>query len=174
MNDAGLAIYGRLDEVSDADSRRMFEVNFWGLVNGSLAALPHLKRQGGALINLGSEVSEAAVPLLGMYTASKHAVKGFTDALRLEVEEVDKAPVSITLIQPTAVDTPFPQHARNYQDQEPKLPTPMIDPQQVADAILEAAVTPTRSKKVGGDGGREYCHGEAPPGPRRQGRGQAG
>ena len=53
------------------------------------------------------------------------------------------------MIQPTAVDTPFPQHARNYQDQEPKLPTPMIDPQQVADAILEAAVTPTRSKKVG-------------------------
>ena len=84
-----------------------------------------------------------------MYAASKHAVKGFTDALRVEIEEVDKAPVSITLIQPTAVDTPFPQHARNYQDKEAKLPTPMIDPQQVADAILEAAVTPTRAKKVG-------------------------
>ena len=62
---------------------------------------------------------------------------------------MDKAPVSITLIQPTAVDTPFPQHARNYQDKEAKLPTPQIEPQQVADAILEAAVTPTRSKKVG-------------------------
>jgi hypothetical protein len=47
------------------------------------------------------------------------------------------------------VDTPFPQHARNYQDKEAKLPTPMIEPQKVADAILEAAVTPTRSKKVG-------------------------
>jgi short-subunit dehydrogenase len=149
VNDAGLAIYGRLDEVSDEDSRKLFEVNFWGLVNGSLTALPYLKKQGGALINLGSEVSEAAAPLLGMYTASKHAVKGFTDTLRLEIEEVDKVPVSITLIQPTAVDTPFPQHARNYQEQEAKLPTPMIDPEQVAAAILEAAETPTRSKKVG-------------------------
>jgi len=149
VNDAGIAIYGRLDEVSEEDSRRLFDVNFWGVVHGSLAALPHLRRGGGALINIGSEVSEAVVPLLGMYSASKHAVKGFTDALRVEVEDVDKAPVSITLIQPTAVDTPFPQHARNYQDKEPKLPSPMIEPQQVADAILEAAVTPTRSKKVG-------------------------
>src|SRR5436189_2121844 len=74
---------------------------------GSLAALPHLKQNGGALINLGSEVSEAVVPLQGMYSASKHAVKGFTDALRVEVEELDKAPVSITLVQPTAVDTPI-------------------------------------------------------------------
>ncbi len=149
VNNAGLGMYGRLDEVSEEDGRRLFDVNFWGLVHGSLAALPHLKRNGGALINVGSEVSEAAVPLLGMYVASKHAVKGFTDTLRIEVEEVDEAPVSITLIQPTAVDTPFPQHARNYQEQEAKLPDQMIEPQQVAEAILEAAVTPTRAKKVG-------------------------
>jgi short-subunit dehydrogenase len=149
VNDAGVGMYGRLEEVSEQDSRRLFDTNFWGVVNGSLAALPHLRRGGGALINIGSEVSEAAVPLLGMYVASKHAVKGFTDTLRVEVEDVDQAPVSITLIMPTAVDTPFPQHARNYQDQEPKLPDPMIEPQRVADAILEAAETPTRSKKVG-------------------------
>ena len=149
VNNAGVAIYGRLDEVSEADSRKLFETNFWGVVNGSLAALSHLKQNGGALINVGSEVSEAVVPLLGMYSASKHAVKGFTDTLRIEIEEIDEAPVSITLIQPTATDTPFPQHARNYQDKEPKLPTPMIDPQKVADAILDAAVHPTRSKKVG-------------------------
>jgi short-subunit dehydrogenase len=149
VNDAGVAIYGRLDEVSDADNRRLFETNFWGVVNGSLAALPHLKANGGALINIGSEVSEAVVPLLGMYSASKHAVKGFTDALRVEIEDVDKAPVSVTLIQPTATGTPFPQHARNYQEKEPKLPTPMIDPQQVAEAILDAAVKPTRATRVG-------------------------
>lgn len=149
VNNAGIGLYGRLDEVSEEDNRRIFETNFWGVVNGSLAALPHLKQSGGALINIGSEVSEAVVPLLGMYSASKHAVKGFTDALRVEVQEVDKAPVSITLIQPSAVDTPFPQHARNYMDQEPKLPTPMIDPEKVAKAILDAAVKPTRSKKVG-------------------------
>lgn len=149
INNAGVSIYGRLDEVSDEDNRRLFDTNFWGVVYGSLAALPHLKREGGALINVGSEVSEAVVPLQGMYSASKHAVKGFTDALRVEIEEVDKAPVSITLIQPTAVDTPYPEHARNYMAEEPKLPTPMIEPQKVADAILGAATKPERAVKVG-------------------------
>jgi len=149
VNNAGLAIYGRLDQVSDADSRRLFDVNFWGVVNGSLVALPLLKRNGGALINVGSEVSEAFVPILGMYSASKHAVKGFTDALRVEVEYVDKAPVSVTLIQPTAVDTPFDEHGRNYMDKEANLPKPQLDPQDVADAILKAATKPTRDIRVG-------------------------
>lgn len=149
VNDAGVSIYGRLDEVSEEDSRKLFDINFWGLVNGSLVAIPYLRQQGGALINIGSEVSDAYVPLQGMYSASKHAVKGFTDALRVEIEEVDKAPVSITLIQPTAVDTPFPEHARNYLDEDAKLPTPQIDPFKVADAILKAAVKPTRDVRVG-------------------------
>lgn len=149
VNNAGVSIYGRLEEVTEEDSRRLFDVNFWGVVNGSLAALPYLRRQGGALINVGSEVSEAVVSLQGMYSASKHAVKGFTDALRVEVEEIDEAPVAITLIQPTAVDTPFPQHARNYMDREPKLPTPQIEPAKVAEAILEAATSHTRDTRVG-------------------------
>lgn len=149
VNDAGGSIYGRIEEVSEQDSRRLFDTNFWGVVNGSLAALPHLRAHGGALINVGSEVSETVVPLQGMYSASKHAVKGFTDALRVEVEELDKAPVSITLIQPTAVDTPFPQHAKNYMDKEPKLPTPQIDPHDVAEAILSAATKSAREIKVG-------------------------
>jgi len=150
VNNAGLAIYGRLDQVSDEDSRRLFDINFWGVVNGSLVALPLLKKQGGALINVGSEVSEAYVPILGMYSASKHAVKGFTDALRVEVEYVDQAPVSVTLIQPTAVDTPFDEHGRNYMPKEANLPKPQIDPQDVAEAILKAAVKPTRDIRVGG------------------------
>jgi short-subunit dehydrogenase len=148
VNNAGVSIYGRLEEVRDEDSRRLFDTNFWGVVNGSLTALPHLKRSGGALINVGSEVSEAVVPLQGMYTASKHAVKGFTDALRVELE-ADHAPVSVTLIQPTAVDTPFPQRAKNYTGQEPKLPEPRIDPGQVAEAILDAMTTSRRDVKVG-------------------------
>ena len=149
VNNAGLSIYGRLDEVSEDDSRKLFDTNFWGIYHGSLAALPYLRREGGALINVGSEVSETVVPLQGMYSASKHAVKGFTDALRVEIEEVDAAPVSITLIQPTATDTPFPQHAKNYMDKEPKLADPLDKPEDVAEAILDAAVNPTRSKKVG-------------------------
>jgi short-subunit dehydrogenase len=149
INNAGVSIYGRLVDVSEEDSRRLFDVNFWGVVNGSLAALPALQASGGTLINVGSEVSEAVVPLQGMYSASKHAVKGFTDALRVELEHVEKAPVQVVLIQPTAVHTPFPEHARNYMDWEPKLPDPRITPQQVAEAILQAAVEGGRDIKVG-------------------------
>lgn len=150
VNDAGVSIYGRLDEVSEEDSRKLFDTNFWGVVNGSLAALPYLRQSGGALINVGSEVSDAVIPLQGMYSASKHAVKGFTDALRVEIENIDDTDITITLIQPTAVDTPYPEHAKNYMDKEAKLPDPKIDPQRVAEAILKAAEDGGRDVRVGG------------------------
>jgi short-subunit dehydrogenase len=151
VNNAGVSIYGRLDEVPEEDARRLFDVDFWGVVHGSLAALGYMREGGGtgAIINVGSEVSDAVVPLQGYYSAAKHAVKGFTDALRVEVQEVDKLAVAITLIQPTAVDTPFPQHGKNYMDKEPKLPSPMIEPEKVAAAILEAATDETKEVKVG-------------------------
>ncbi len=148
VNNAGISVSGRLDEVQDRDSQRVFQTNFWGVVHGSLVALPHLRAGGGAIINVGSEVSDAVVPLQGMYSASKHAVKGFTDTLRIELD-ADGAPVSVTLIQPTAVDTPFPGHAGNYLSQEPMLPSPMIEPEKVARAILDAATDPVRDIRVG-------------------------
>lgn len=149
VNDAGVTVYGRLDEISDADARRLFETNFWGVVNGSMAALPHLKRQGGALINLGSLASDTAVAWQGMYSASKHAVKGFTDALRVELERLDDAPVEVVLIQPTVVDTPIAEHAGNYMDHEPRLTRPMVAPEKVAEAILKAAEEGGRDIRVG-------------------------
>lgn len=151
VNDAGLSIFGRLEQVSDTDHQALFQTNFWGVVYGSLVALPHLKRSGGVLINLGSVASDVAFPLQGMYCASKHAIKGFTDSLRIELEE-EGAPVSVTLIKPAAIDTPFPQHARNYTDREPKLPPPIYDPHEVALAIVHAAVHPQRDIYVGGGG----------------------
>jgi NADP-dependent 3-hydroxy acid dehydrogenase YdfG len=146
VNNAGVSIYGRLDEVSEADSRRLFDVNFWGVVHGSLVALPHLRANGGALINVGSE---APLPLQGMYASSKHAVKGFTDSLRVEVGDVGGAPVSVTLIQPSAVNTPHPRHARNYMDAQPQPDATAIDPERVAEAILRAATDGGRDVKVG-------------------------
>ena len=148
VNNAGVSIYGRLVDITDEDHRRLFDTNFWGVVNGSLVAVPYLRSGGGALINVGSEVSEAVIPLQGMYSASKHAVKGFTDALRVELAAED-VQVSVSLIQPTAVDTPYPEHARNYMDREPMLPTPRIEPSDVAKAILHAAEHQDRDVKVG-------------------------
>ncbi|MDR7039957.1 short-subunit dehydrogenase [Methylobacterium sp. BE186] len=151
VNNAGLSIFGRLEEVSDDDSRRLFETNFWGVVHGSLVALPHLKRSGGVLINLGSVASDLAFPLQGMYCATKHAIKGFTDALRIELEE-EGAPVAVTLIKPAAIDTPFPENAKNYTDRQPKLPPPVYRTEEVAEAIVHAAVHPQRDIYVGGGG----------------------
>lgn len=149
VNNAGVAIYGLLEEVAEQDSRRLFDVNFWGIVNASLLALPHLVSSQGVLVNVGSEASEAVVPWQGMYSASKHAVKGFTDGLRIEAEQILKYPIAVVLIQPTAVDTPYPEHARNYMREEPKLPPPLIAAERVADAILHAAEHGGRDVKVG-------------------------
>jgi NAD(P)-dependent dehydrogenase (short-subunit alcohol dehydrogenase family) len=149
VNNAGVSIYGRIEQVPIEDAERMFRTNYWGVVHGSLVALPYLKRHGGALINVGSVLSETGYPLQGHYAASKHAVKGFTDSLRLELDEED-APVAVTLIQPAAIDTPYPEHAQNYLAGEPKHAPPVYDPELVADAILSAATRPTRNLRVGG------------------------
>lgn len=148
VNNAGGAIYGKISEVSNEDSRRLFETNFWGLVYGSRIAVEHLRERGGALINVGSEVSDMAVPLIGMYAASKHAVKGFTDAFRMEIE-ADKLPISVTLIKPTAIHTPFAEHAKNYMDFEPSLPAPVYAPELVAEAIIHCAQNQVRDFFVG-------------------------
>jgi NAD(P)-dependent dehydrogenase (short-subunit alcohol dehydrogenase family) len=151
VNNAGLSVWGRLEEVAEEDFRRLFDINFWGLVYGSLVAVKHLKPRGGSLINLGSVASDMSLPLQGMYCASKHAVKGFTDALRIELEE-EGAPVSITLIKPTSIDTPFPQNAKNYTEREPRLPDPAYPPEEVARAVLHAAEHGGRDIYVGGAG----------------------
>ena len=149
VNNAGVSIYGKLEEVPIDDAHRLFETNYWGVVHGSLAALPHLRMNGGALINVGSELSETAMPLQGHYAASKHAVKGFTDTLRMELHK-EGAPISVTLIQPAAIDTPYPEHAMNYLGVEPKHAPPVYAPEIVADAILACAESPRRNLRVGG------------------------
>jgi len=148
VNNAGGSVYGRITDVPIDDLRRLFETNVWGVVHGSRIAVEHFRTRGGALINVGSEVSDAAIPLQGMYASSKHAVKGFTDALRMELE-ADKLPISVTLIKPTAIHTPFPENAKNYLPYEPQLPGPLYSPNLVAEAILHCAEHPTRDFFVG-------------------------
>jgi short-subunit dehydrogenase len=151
VNNAGVSFFGRLTEVAIEDMRQLFEVNFWGTVYGTRAAVPRLRGNGGALINIGSIVSDRAIPLQGAYSASKHAVKGFTDALRMELEE-ESAPISVTLIKPSAIDTPYFQHAKNYMEVQPKPPAPVYAPEVVANAILRAAEHPVRDITIGGGG----------------------
>lgn len=151
INNAGQGLWGRLEEVSDADHRQLFDINFWGVVYGSVTALKTLKQRGGALINLGSVASDFAFPIQGMYSTTKHAIKGFTDALRRELRD-EGAPVSVTLIQPAAIGTPFALHAKNITATEAKLPPPVYAPEDVARTILLAAEHPRRALHVGGAG----------------------
>jgi NADP-dependent 3-hydroxy acid dehydrogenase YdfG len=137
VNNAGISIYGRLDEVTEAESRHLFDVNFWGVVNGSLVALPHLLCTGGSLINIGSELPEGALPLQAMYASSKQAVTGFTAALRAEVEQAGRAPLSVTLIEPAAGSSP--PYVNSGAGEGRDVPVPVIDPMEVAEAILAAA-----------------------------------
>jgi short-subunit dehydrogenase len=150
VNNAGISIFGRNEDVPLEDMQRLFQTNYWGVVHGTLEAVRHMKtRGGGAIINLGSELSDRAVPLQGMYAASKHAVKAFTDTLRMELEK-EGAPISVTLIKPAAIDTMFTVHAKNYMEKEPALPPPIYAPEIVARSILYAAQHPKRDVFVGG------------------------
>ena len=148
VNNAAISIYGKFEDVPIEDLRRLFETNFWGVVYGSLIAARTLKIHGGALINLGSTLSDRSIPLQGIYCSSKHAVKGFTDAYRMELE-AEEAPVSVTLIKPAAIDTPYKEHARNYLDMEPENPPPVYAPETVAETILYCAEIPVRDVFVG-------------------------
>jgi short-subunit dehydrogenase len=155
VNNAGVAVYGELKDIPMEDARDLFETNYWGMVHGSLVAAEHFRQRGadgeygGALINIGSVESDRAVPLHGHYAASKHAVKGFTDALRMELEK-EGLPVAVTLVKPSAINTPFPERAGNYMEEEAKLPEPTYSPELVARVILDCAERPRRDVNVGG------------------------
>ncbi len=149
INNAGTSIYGKLMDVPLPEEKKLFDVNFWGVRNGSRIAIQAMRDQGGVLINLGSEVSAASIPLQGIYAASKHAVKAYTDALRMELAK-DEIPIAVSLIRPTAIDTPFPEHAVNrLAEGAPSLPSPMYDPDVVAEAILRCLEKPQRDVFVG-------------------------
>lgn len=151
VNNAGVSIYGRIMDVPLEDHRRLFDTNYWGVVHGTQVAVEHLRQRGGALIQIGSVLSDRAIPLQGTYCATKHAVKGYTDALRMELE-AENAPVSVTLIKPSAIDTPYKEHARNLLPAEPQNPPPVYAPETVAEAILHCAAHPERDVYVGGGG----------------------
>lgn len=157
INDAGVGLYGELMQTPAVDHERLFRTNYFGVVNGSLEAVKHFRKRGGpgAIINLGSVLSDVATPMMGAYSASKHAVKGFTDALRIELAR-EKAAISVTLIKPSSISTPFADHARNLMDKAATVPPPHYAPEVVADAILYAAQHPTRDFEVGA-GGRPFA-----------------
>ena len=158
VNDAGVTIYAKLADTPMDEHERLFRTNYFGTVNGAMAALPHLKASGGALITVASIASDIPTPIQGAYSASKHAVRGYIESLRIELL-ADRVPVAVTLIKPSGIDTPIGQHAANHVDGEARIPPPAYAPELVSDAILHAAVHPTRDLTVGGAGRAEVLFG---------------
>jgi NAD(P)-dependent dehydrogenase (short-subunit alcohol dehydrogenase family) len=149
---AGTMIFARFEDTEPAEFKRLIEVNLLGQIYGALAALPYLKmnESGGALIHISSVEAFRTVPYQSAYGASKHGIKGFLQALRVELE-AEESPVSVTEIMPGAINTPIWDKARNKfkYKMRPPLP-PLYHPQVVSDAILFAAENRVRDMVAGG------------------------
>jgi len=153
VNNAAVSMYGRIMELSIEDMRRQMDVNYWGQVYGSRVAVRQMRERGGALINIASALADRAIPLQANYCAAKHAIKAFTDGLRMELEE-QGVPVSVTLVKPASIDTPFFEKAKTYLGVEPQPVPPVYAPEVVSEVILHAAQHPLREVIAGGSGAK--------------------
>ncbi len=150
VNNAGVAVYGRLLDLPMAQVRRTVEVDVFGYLHGVRAAVPRLRASGGGvLIVVGSVLSEASMPYLGAYSMAKHAVQGLADALRQELRADGVDEVSVCTVLPASVDTPLFAWAANYMGREVIPPRPMCSPQRVADRIVRLLEHPRRQSLVG-------------------------
>jgi butyryl-CoA dehydrogenase len=112
FNNAGVALVADVQAMSYADLEWVMATNFWGVVYGTKAFLPYLKAAGeGHIINLSSVFGLISVPSLSAYNASKFAVRGFTDALRIELD-AEGTGVSCTTVHPGGVRTNIVRNAR--------------------------------------------------------------
>lgn len=150
VNNAGVAEYATVAQMTPDEIEQIIRTDLIGTIYGCKAALPHLRRAGGGtIINVGSGFSDRAVPLQSVYCAAKHGVKGFTEALRLEMMR-ENTGIHVTLVLPSPVNTPLFEHARSKVGVKPKPIGPVYEPEVVADAILLAAEHPRRDVYAGG------------------------
>jgi len=148
---AAVSLFAPFQEIKPEEFRRVIEVNLVGQAFGAMAALPYLKQTGGALIHVGSVESKRGIPLHSVYSASKHGMIGFIDALRAELMH-DRTPVSVTTILPAGINTPFFDKSLTRLGVKPRPSPPIYEPVLVAQAILYAAEHPAREIYVGGAG----------------------
>nr|WP_141189929.1 SDR family oxidoreductase [Terrilactibacillus laevilacticus] len=151
VNNAGISIFGQAMDVTIDDMKRMYDTNFWGVVYGTRAAVKHFKERGvpGALINIGSFFGDRGTVIQSTYASAKFALHGWTESIRMELEK-ENTPVSVTLIHPGRIDTPYNEHARSYLNKQPAHYMSMIyPPEAVAEAILFCAEHPKRDMYVG-------------------------
>src|SRR5215208_2462168 len=147
---AAVLLVASFEETTPEEFARVIDVNLMGQVYGAMAALPHIKREGGgALIHVSSMGAKRSIPLQSAYCASKHGIDGFLESLRVELQH-EKQPISVTQVMPATINTPFFDKARTKLGVKPVAPPPIYQPGVVADAVLFAAERPARDLVVGG------------------------
>lgn len=153
VNNAGVAIYGEIIKIPVKDVKRLMDVNFFGQLNGIHAAYPYLNREEslGQLIGIGSVLAEIAAPLIGAYSASKHALHGLYKSLNQEFLH-NNSHVKVSTILPSSINTPLFQNTKTYIGVEPQVFPPYYSPYWVADLILRRAKKPKISTVAGNAG----------------------
>jgi short-subunit dehydrogenase len=152
VNNAAVSIYATVEQLEPDEMERLVRVNLLGQMFGSRVAARHMKRAGaGTIINVGSALSERAIPLQSAYVATKHGVQGFSEALRLELKH-QEAGIDVVLILPSSMNTPLFNHARSKMGVQPMPVPPVYEPRVVAEAICHAAEHGGREIVAGGSG----------------------
>jgi len=112
VNNAGIAVGSAIEDVSMEDAMYQFEVNLFGIGRTVKATLPHMRSQGsGTIINISSVLGKAYNPLYGWYVSSKHALEGWSDVLRLEVEQFG---IDVVIIEPGMIKTNIGNYSARY------------------------------------------------------------
>ena len=149
---SAVIVFSTFEETTVEEMKRIIDVNLLGQMYGARAALPRLRQQGrGAFISVSSGTGIVSLPLESTYSASKHGVVGFLDSLRLELMRAG-APIAVTNIMPSAVNTPIFNTALTRLGVKPRPIPPVYEPRVVVDAIVYAAEFPTRDIVVGASG----------------------
>lgn len=152
VNNAGVAMYASVEQSTLEEMRQVMDVHYWGQVHGCKAAIARMRETGGGtIICVGSVLSDFSVPLQSTYCAAKHAIKGFTESLRIELAH-DGVPIHVSLLKPASIDTPLFAHALTKLGVKPRPVPPVYDPGLVARAIVRCAVAPERELFVGDSG----------------------
>ncbi|HEY3777534.1 MAG TPA: SDR family oxidoreductase [Rhizomicrobium sp.] len=149
INDAMVTVFSPLREMSPEEFRRVTEVTYLGFVHGCMAALKYMRpRNRGHIINIGSALAYRGIPLQSAYCGAKHAIRGFTAALRTELAH-EKSAVALTMVQLPAMNTPQFAWARTHMPDEPRPMGTIYQPEAAADAVFRAARTRPKEYWVG-------------------------
>jgi NAD(P)-dependent dehydrogenase (short-subunit alcohol dehydrogenase family) len=145
INNAGIAFTGDVEKMSFEQIERVMDVDFWGVVNGTKAFLPHLIASGdGHIVNISSLFGLLAVPGQSAYNAAKFAVRGFTEALRQEML-INGHPVHVTCVHPGGIKTSIARNAGAVDGEDPAALASFFDNKLAKTSAESAAKTITRA-----------------------------